>query len=333
MFSSTLDILLKSFIGKVVLVQTLLLFFGIFMTIILLISRNALTDYRKKIQEKLSERLIDFLFSQEKAKIKVWPWQKNIYRDTILNQIHILAGQERDKMVTKYVDCGFLEKDQEQAGSRSWARRLLALIRLDALSLTKTNDVFVRSLNDSHPLVVLSAIRALSRLGKKFEPAQTILFHPNVLLKSLEQVSLERRTALIEVISNIGFHHGAQIICDYLKICEKPEMAMACAHVLGELRDPLAMPIFLQALESPSAHSEAFLIKVLEAIPLIADPDAIQPLRKLLQHKSPQIRARVILALNALGDNEFFQEIEILRTNDSELEVQRALKKIEKRVV
>ncbi len=331
--STDFRLLLDTVIGKVVFVETILLTSGILITIFILAWRNILTTFHKKNQETLSEGLIDFLFNEKPVKVKIWPWQRDIYRDAILHQIHILAGQERDKMVALYVESGFLFKDQEQTRSRSWAHRLMALIRLDALSLISTNHVFIRALKDSHPLVVLSAIRALSRLEKNATSDQNLLIHPNLLLKSLEDVGLERRTALIEVISNIGFHHGAQIICDYMKDCKNSEMSIACAHVLGELRDPLAMPIFLNALNFPNLNSEAFLIKVLDSIPLIADPEAIKPLRNFLQHKSSTIRARAIIALAALGDEDSRHEIEILRINDSEIEVRRALQKIEKRVV
>ena len=162
---------------------------------------------------------------------------------------------------------------------------------------------------------------------------QTPFFPPTLLLKSLESIGLERRTALIEVISNIGSYHGARILCNYLKDCKSPEMAIACAHVLGELRDPLAMPIFLDALHSPHLNSEAFLIKVIDSVSLIADPEAIAPLRILLKHPLPPIRARAIKALVALGDEGSLQEIENLRRHDSDIEVRRALQKIERKAV
>lgn len=97
---AALKFLLETAIGKVVFAETLILVFGIMGTVFLLISRNALSNYRINVQERLSDELINLLFSEKQEKIKVWPWQRKIYRQAILIQIHSLAGQERDKMVS-----------------------------------------------------------------------------------------------------------------------------------------------------------------------------------------------------------------------------------------
>lgn len=321
--------LFSTYIGKIVLIQAALLAGGVTTTIGLLLFRNLIKRQTENKINFYTENIIHILLEKNDKPIKLWPWERAIYRDVLLGQIHILAGHERDLMINHYVSMSFFNDDVFQTKSRDWSKRLTALIRLDTLSIIKAREVFIKALNDSHPLVVLAATRALSRLAKE----NLIQFDPNLLFKSLEQVGLERRTALIEVIANIGSHCGPEVICEYLQSCKNPDMAIACIHVLGELRALQAMPIFLHALNYPEQFSKSYLAKVLDAVPLIGDPEAIVPIRNLLSHESAKVRARAVMALHLLGDDQFYSQMQVLKSVETDVEVQRAIDKVEKKAV
>lgn len=312
----------ENFVGKVVLLQAVVLSVGTALTLIYLYLRNLWNDYENQKKNIYTEEIINMLFVESKSQVLpflLW-WDRAIYRDVLLSQIKVLIGQERDIMLKHYIDMKFLAADYIEVESRSWWKRLRALIRIDVLALTESRIVYLKAIKDSNNLVVLEATRALSRLPQNVSP--------NMLFMSLERVGLRRQTALLEIITNIGSNYSVEAICDYLQICDNEEMAVACVKVLGDLRAYQALTLLEEVIINHEDYSEKYLVKVLDALSLISDPEAIEMIRPLLNHSSPLVRARSLNTLSILGDNKL--NLENLKNTDTDVEVQRVIQKIQK---
>ena len=319
----TVTSLSESFIGEVVLFQTVMLLSGTVATVVFLLLRNAWHRYKNRKKDIFTEEIINLLFERRSAvKKNLFAWDRAIYREILLSQIKVLVGVERDVMIKHYIDSGFLADDSVQVRSRYWWRRLRALIRIDILAQNDSRLIYLKAINDHNLLVALEATRALSRLPQNVSPA--------VLFASLERVALTRRTALLEVINNIGTHYSVEAICDYLKNCTSEEMAEACVQVLGDLRAYQAIPLLEEILLKHEKHSPLLVVKVLDALSLISDPAVIPLMRPLLKHQSAQVRARSLNALALLGDDQIYNELESLKKSDNDVEIQRVIQKIQK---
>ncbi|AZZ36850.1 hypothetical protein CIK05_08620 [Bdellovibrio sp. qaytius] len=316
--------LTETFIGQVVIFQTVMLHAGMVTTIAYLILRKFWRKYEAKKVDQFTDRVIGILFAEPSAKRKTvlfW-WDQAIYREVLLSQIKVLTGPERDTMVRHYVEMNFFAQDCIHVKSRYWWRRLRALIRIDVLALPNSRSIFLKAIEDTNSLVALEATRALSRLPQNVSAA--------MLFTSLERVSLRRQTALLEVISNIGQNYSVEAICDYLKISKNEEMAMACVQVLGTLQGYQVIPQLEVILKKPNEYSEAYLVKILEAIALISDPAVINAIHPLLSHGSAKVRAHAIYTLSILGDEKLSEILENFKKTDHEVEVQRVIRKIQK---
>lgn len=319
----TLTSLSESFIGKVVLFQTIVLLSGTVATMLFLLLRNAWHRYENRKKDIFTEEIINLLFERRVTpKSFLFWWDRTIYREILLSQIKVLVGVERDVMIKHYVESGFFTDDSVQVRSRYWWRRLRALIRIDILAQNDSRLIYLKAIHDQNLLVALEATRALSRLPQKVSPA--------VLFTSLERVALKRKTALLEVINNIGTHYSVEAICDYLKNCNNEEMAEACIQVLGDLRAYQAIPLLEEVLLKPKEYSILLIVKVLDALSLISDPAVISLVRPLLKHESAHVRASSLNALALLGDDQIYAELENFKKSDSDVEMQRVIQKIQK---
>jgi positive regulator of sigma E activity len=315
----------ETFIGQVVIFQTVMLHAGMVTTIVFLIARKYWRKYEAQKADQFTDKVINILFADPGAKtntVLFW-WDKDIYRDVLLSQIKVLTGHERETMVKHYLDMGFYSYDCVQVKSRYWWRRLRALIRIDILASTDSRAIFLRAIEDANSLVALEATRALSRLHQNVNPA--------MLFTSLERVSLKRQTALLEVISNIGQNYSVDAICDYLKICKNEDMAIACVQVLGTLQGYQVIPQLEEILKKPDEYSELYLVKILDAIALISDPNVIRAIHPLLSHASPRVRARSLYTLAILGDEALAGILENFKKSDANVEVQRIIQEIQKK--
>jgi len=315
----------ESFIGKVIIFQTVMLHAGMVITIVFLVAKKYWRIYEAKKTDEFTDKVINILFAEPGAKTTtvLLFWDKDIYRKVLLSQIKVLTGHERETMVKHYIVMNFYAYDCVQVKSRYWWRRLRALIRIDILASTDSRAIFLRAIEDANSLVALEATRALSRLPQNVSPA--------ILFASLERVSLKRQTALLEVINNIGQNYSVDAICDYLKTCKNEDMAMACVQVLGALQGYQVIPQLEEILKNPAEYSELYLVKILDAIALISDPNVIGAIHPLLSHPSPKVRARSLYTLAILGDEALAGILENFKKTDANVEVQRIIREIQKK--
>ena len=312
------------FIGVVVLAQAVLLGLAVVVTVIFLLIRQKWVAHSKRKQNQYNDKLIELLFgtgapNQGAAEMpNIWFWQESVFRDVILNQIQVMDGVEREKLVKLYFRAGYFEADKQMLLSRAWWRRLRTVIRLDVLSAPECREPFLELLRDPHDLVVLSATRALSHLGHAGDEEK--------IFASLELIQLRRRDAMVEILHNIAGHWGAETISRYLEGGPDPELAIACIRVLGERRATEAMPVFMKMLKSRDALTSEMLTELLDAIRLIFDPESIELVRPLLRHDSEEVRAKCVAVLSEFGDPEAMTEIETMQGRDESVEVLRAIR-------
>jgi len=319
-----LSALSESFIGRVVIFQTVMLHAGMVATIVFLVLRKYWRKYEAKKNDQFTEKIINYLFadSRQRTKTVLFWWDQAIYRDVLLSQIKVLTGSEREILVKHYLEMNFFAKDCVQVKSRYWWRRLRSLIRIDVLASTDSRAVFLKAIEDSNSLVALEATRALSRLP--------LNVNPTVLFTSLERAGFKRQTALLEIINNIGNNYGVEAICDYLKTCNNEEMAMACVQVLGDLRCYQAISQLEEVLKNSQEYSDLYIIKTLDALALISDPQVTELINPLLTHPTASVRAHALSTLSVLGDQELLARLEIIKKTDANVEVQRIIQKIQK---
>jgi hypothetical protein len=309
-------------IGWAVVGQAALLSLAVVMTSIFLVTRAVWLKHKKEDYDRI---LIELLFETEATRgtsplqqLKIWPWQEAIYRDVLLQQIRVLSGDERAKLVSLYVRSGFLATDQRLLRSRAWSVRLRALIRMDLLTLDQCSPAFIEMMSEQNLLVALCATRALSRLTVEVDDA--------FVFSTLERVGGRRREAAIEVLSNLVTVSGPSRIIHYLEHKPDSPIALSCIRILGDLRAVEASGVLLQILNTPMLFPDEVITEVLESLRKIADPSALELAKETLHHSSAAVRAKSILFLQEFGEPISAEDQEALQ-QDPSIEVRRALQK------
>ena len=296
-------------------------------TFFFLLWRGVWVAFRKRTEERLADLLVKNLFAgdaQADGGLPAIPlklWQRQIYRDIILNSLHEIEGAERLLLIRHYFQQGYFAHDLDLLESRAWWRRLSAIIRLDVLSVEPCREPFVNALGDEHPLVRLGAARALSRLGGSKNTA--------LVLATLDRVGIFRLDAQVEILHNICVNVGPAPICERLLKTKDDRTALACVKALGQLRAPEATPVFENLLVN--THSEPLIEAVLEGLRQIGDPECAPTVARFLQHAQAAIRAQALLTLFTIHSEEAYARLPGLREGDLSFEVQSVISAIERR--
>lgn len=196
--------------------------------------------------------------------------------------------------------------------------RWVAAAGLHGFGGTKAIEPLIEALKDKYELVRKIAIAALAKIGEPAVPG---------LINALKEMDLgeDAEENTISVLRYIG-KPAVHALIEYLK-GEKAEVQGMCFWALGEMGDPEAVPVLIEALEDEDPDARRDL--AVDALGKIGDVRAVEPLIERLGDKD--VQWDIPEALGDIGDARALQPLtEWLRSYDMHMRIRslRALVKL-----
>jgi len=234
---------------------------------------QSLTDSLQSIPPVRSRDILSFLF--------YWNYfhESLLGEDKIvgLNQLARLAGM--DRVAKRFLKAKGLRK------------RLMAIITLGHLREQTAWDDLAALAQSAHPIVSLSAARALVDIDPK---AALAVITPWIGARS--DWSPPRVSALLS-------HAGSDLIAQPLSqaaTTAAPDMAMRLLHYLEVTRCTAALPA-VRALLASESTDRAVQVACLKLIGQFQDPKDLSLVRSFISHSDEGVRAQAAAALGTIG--------------------------------
>ena len=273
---------------KVVQIQAQLIMGLAIYTVLLLKVRQHFQRYRKRESEKFSEFIIDELCktAEERtplveARIFANRFEKSIIQETLLFQIKMVSGPERDLLRSYYEIYKFREEDVVRTESHRWWIRLKALTNLGNLQRDELAPLFNVHMQDDHPMVSIAATLSLSSLNH-------VLNGPD-FFDRLPPAVLGRRDVLFGIVMNSAAIHGTEILGTPIHQGRDSRLAESCVRALAEIKDSASIALLMEKI---GPHlSEDLIFEIIGALSSCGDPEVLPHVRPFLKHEAPKIRA------------------------------------------
>ncbi len=193
---------------------------------------------------------------------------------------------------------------------------------VEALSLGDERAIYplIKALRDSHPGVQDAAMRSLISIGGEVAAWMVLPllredpFLRNAAMVILKEIGTEAvshlppllkdkdddvRKFAIELIADAGGRHLEMALCERLSDDQNPNVRAAAAKALGTLYCSAALPNLVAALKD----IEWVRFNALEALSMIREDAAVEPILALLTDPSPATRHTAIEALGEIGSS------------------------------
>lgn len=263
-------------------------------------------------RERMLRSLISNFILNREAPIAVSQSNRKFLRRLVLTELERATDTTAEALTDLYRRLDFLDEDIRELRSKSWPRRLAALIRIEVTRAKEMAPHLLAHIQDENDLVAIAAMRALSALDFEgdIEP----------ILDSLARRAPARLDIFVEILTNIGRTHSEKIL-NYLDHCYDPFIATVCISVLSDLKSSNAIGPLKLLLKSSNDDVVAASAR---ALGRLHDKEAIPGLRLLLESENPKVRVEAMIALIALGDRDFAMNLKSVQADPSPI-VQRAL--------
>ena len=204
------------------------------------------------------------------------------FRTLLLSNILALRGTEHRLLSALYVHLGLLADDTVALKSSRWWVRLAALSAVESLGRTEDVDVLMRIAEDDvHPIVSLSALRAVSALATD----EAIL--ARVVYVAAARGGL-RNDVLTEILINTGRKNMGlvrRLVADH---GAPPDALLAALHACAVVRDPELVDVLAWRTHHPRAK---VVLAALEALAQCGDPELQDRLTLFATHDDESVRS------------------------------------------
>ena len=206
------------------------------------------------------------------------------FRRVLLSNILALKGTEHSLLVKLYVQLGLNRDDEAGLRSPRWWERLASVSAVESLGRAEGVALIVPlAENDAHPLVSLSALRALS-----------VLADGPLILERVVEIALvrggQRNDVLTEIFINVG-RKDPSLVRRLLQNESTPTAALPAAlQAASVMRDPELVDVLVHSL---SHANPKVVLAALDALMHCGDPELPARLSELAAHSHPGIRAHV----------------------------------------
>ena len=305
------------FISTSVTIQLVLVCAIAFMTLILLFFRRWRQGLLAKWDLIHSEFIIQEMLDageSDSAPLLIRPsayaWFKNqSMRDSLLRHLNAVSGSEKKALIERYRQLGFIQNDLKQCYSRSWARRLAAISRLQLLELAELAPVFHILSADRDDFVASTALLALSGLRHEINVVE---------FKKLRESFLSgRRSLLIEILSGWSQVHGFEQVFALVKNHPERQLRSAMIEAILSLKTPESSGQLSEILAQSQEERPELIVRLIRGLREIGDPLSIDGVASFLNHADETVR-QVALELILLFDAMKFESaIESLRQDPS----------------
>lgn len=206
------------------------------------------------------------------------------FRRVLLSNILALKGMEHSLLVKLYVLMELNQDDEAGLRSPRWWQRLASVSAVESLGRAEGVALIAPLAEyDPHPLVSLSALRALSVLADDTD-----------ILKRVVELALvrdgQRNDVLTEIFINVGRKDPSLVRCLLLNECIPSTALPAALQAASVMRDPELVDVLVHWL---SHTNPKVVLAALDALEHCGDPELPSRLSELAAHSHPGIRAHV----------------------------------------
>lgn len=294
-------------------------FFGV---TFLLWYRNSKKDYSFVTAEHFNQQIACFI-SDEIDSIyfpeNITSTERKILRNCLLDNIQFITGYEREMLVKKYEDFGFLAADLEKLKSPVPEVRLKSVLRLDILNQYFLANYFHNLVTDSNVYVSTASLVALSKLDHPLNKVE--------LLNKLPKQILKRQTILIEILTHYKNTLGFEPLSEILTSDKFAGIKAVCLKIFAMARDEKSVSLIFDFLDSTENLSVTTICDLLPALGKMADERMMSLNRGFIRHASPKVRAIALKNSHLMYDPEFEHVKEHLKS-DTSFEVRKVMSEI-----
>lgn len=317
MISETLRHTLLHWISRIVYFQLGVIVVISVVTFFLLAYRRWKTVSMKRFDEEYGEQIVDELLKNMEGvpqTILRRPYFGSSFKfeslqNSLLNQVQSVSGLEKDYLVRRYYELGFVSSDLVRYQSVFWWRRLGAVTRLKALSSPKLASFFQYALKDSNELVRATSMAALSELDHPLNAIQ--LGNLRLLLH------FGRQSHMFEIASNWCRIHGFEKVFNLAVNFPRREIRDEVLRTIINMRTPEAGTYFAELLKNGENESPDLLADILMGLKEIGDPDNLEAVLPYIHHSDMKVQRRALeFALDFLPE-ERRSELRDLETNST----------------
>lgn len=215
---------------------------------------------------------------------------RRVIREMLLRYLAVLHGEEAKRIVAYLEGSGSVAAAVRQLRARNRWRRVAAASQLGRMRSQLAVQPLITALHDESEDVRTVAARSLAAIGR-----------PEAVHALATALGDQSRWTASRVAADL-VEMGSFAVPTLLEIVggEKKEAAVSAVRVLGEIRDPRAVPSLAEILQrSGDLNMRA---QAARALGKIASLQATERLRTALTDDAWQVRAQAATALGALGD-------------------------------
>lgn len=309
MIHSPLHQQLMYWISAVVYVQLALVMALAGLTIMLLSFRKWRSVRLQALNQKNADLLVEELISLMDKTPTVFlrppgrfEWlQRQSLKETMLEQIQSVSGNEKQHLIDRYFDLGFASADYALCYSWFWGRRIEGVSNLSLLNSERLVDLFNQMKEDPIEIVAAAALLALSEFN---HPSNTL----NVPAL-LPLVRKGRQSTIVQIVTNWCGLHGFDPI--FKSAIAQPDHELRDAVILSALtaKTPDSAGDLQRLLDEQNDFSPILLAEVIRSLKEISDPASGESVERFMHHSDELVRQRVLEFMIHVGTDDLDTKI------------------------
>jgi HEAT repeat protein len=257
---------------------------------------------------KLTNWIINYLLDPEYPEPDADLLKRSALREAILDLLLVTKGIEKNLLLKLYVKRGLWDHDINNLKSRTWHKRLAALVRLDQWQFSIGLHHLNHLMNDESFQIRQIAMKNLSRT-KSVDEA-------NFLMERLTSEDTHYSVMYECVFRLIRLHRDE--VLKHIILNRNPKLSSCILKVAGDSRILEAVPLLLTTASFSDNH---FLREnALNSLGKIGDPRGIAVLKEAMSSHYPNERLAALRSLFSIDSSEL-EHLKHQLENDSDQSV------------
>ncbi|WP_413560602.1 hypothetical protein [Bdellovibrio sp. HCB209] len=278
--------------------QIILNVLGVALIFGIAVYRKGTVHEAKVLLPKLQERVTDICVgmntdTSDLKKLK--NRHRVVVRGLILKALDSVSGSYRENLVRLYAEMGFLAEDRSLLESKSFAKRLAALSRIDVLQDMDSGKKVGQMLNDPSPFVHFAALKFLLKL--RFPK-----LYVNINRELDRLLAIDRMDTAAQILEMYAKGYTEDFL-DLLRTHQNRQVISMCLEVVLRLQIVEAIPIVKdQLIDSLRSADHEDLTgfdfrRYTLCLTVAPDEETEDILQKMTELDNPSIRNFAYLAL------------------------------------
>ena len=283
--------------------------------------RQAWTELKRvEFAELLVAEMLDALEGAAGPAILTRPrraGERAVLKGVLLEHLRSVSGFERELLIRRYEELGYVDEDLRALNSRLWWRRLRGASDLASLDSHRFALDFHRLCFDRHELVSAFAFYALSGLDHQMNQPFSVRKFP-VAVQS-------RRNLMTEILRNWARVHGPQCVTEQIGRIDEPRLLDSLVTAASTTLTTETSEAFADLLRQRITFSPEVLDAMLTCLRKVGDPQFADVVRPFAKHANDVVRLRALEYLVEMGEDDILGRADIVA--DRSVKIRRALER------